>query len=205
MALGTLNILNNSKIEEDIKDLQTPTFTQASGRSNINSGEFHTTILGKIKKYFTDLKTHAFNNPANNLTTTSSGSYALDAYQGKVLNDKINKTFGFYDFGYVEISSSDPTSTGIDVTNYVGKYGFLVVSLSINIGNVTEVPSIIIPAWILVGGDGRHFSSGYACTTSSMLGAAVQFKNNRINFTQCYQDGIYTIPTHMHLQYLGQL
>lgn len=90
MALGTLNIPNNSKIEEEINSLKNPTFDIAPSRSNINSEESHTTIFGKIKKYFNDLKTHAFNNPANNLTTASSGSYALDAYQGKVLNDKIN-------------------------------------------------------------------------------------------------------------------
>ena len=44
---------------------QTPTFTQASIRNNITSGEKLSVILGKIMKWFTDLKTVAF-----------SGSYA---------------------------------------------------------------------------------------------------------------------------------
>ena len=39
---------------------QTPTFTQASSRTNITSGEKLSVILGKIMKYFTDLKTVAF-------------------------------------------------------------------------------------------------------------------------------------------------
>lgn len=39
---------------------QTPTFTSASSRENIISGETLTTIFGKIKKFFNDLKTVAF-------------------------------------------------------------------------------------------------------------------------------------------------
>ena len=88
MAIGSTNSSMNTKIQEDIESLQNPEFKEASSRSNINSGESHTTILGKIKKYFTDIKSFAFNSLANNLTTSSSGSYALDAYQGKVLDDK---------------------------------------------------------------------------------------------------------------------
>ena len=115
MALGTLNILDNSKIEEDIEALkvsntrieediealQNPEFKQASSRSNINSKESNATILGKIKKYFTDIKSFCYNSLANNLTTSSSGSYALDAYQGKVLNDKINGLLGNMDSIYL--------------------------------------------------------------------------------------------------------
>ena len=45
-----------------------PTFTEASTRANIASGESFTTILGKIKKFFTDLKTVAFTGSYNDLT-----------------------------------------------------------------------------------------------------------------------------------------
>ena len=41
-------------------------------------------------KYIKGLKSHAFRDPANNLTTTASG-YALDARQGKALNDKVTQ------------------------------------------------------------------------------------------------------------------
>ena len=41
-------------------------------------------------KYVKGLKSHAFRDPANNLTTTASG-YALDARQGKALNDKVTQ------------------------------------------------------------------------------------------------------------------
>lgn len=62
-------------------------FTTASTRANIASGEALNTMLGKIRKYFADLKDAAFRAVANNLTTASAGSSVLDAYQGKVLND----------------------------------------------------------------------------------------------------------------------
>ena len=128
MAIGSTNSSMTSKIEEDIKDLQTPTFSTAPSRSNINSGEFHTTILGKIKKYFTDLKTHAFNNPANNLTTTSSGSYALDAYQGKVLNDtKVDKSWKKLNGDGDQASTKYDTSTLAEGTEL-----FLVVTALID-------------------------------------------------------------------------
>lgn len=69
------------------------TFTTASTRENIASGEKIGVILGKIRKYFADLKDSAFRSVANNLTTTSAGTSVLDAYQGKVLEDKkLNKT-----------------------------------------------------------------------------------------------------------------
>lgn len=67
-----------------------PTFTEASTRSNIVSGENLSTILGKVKKYFTDLKGHAFNDTVNNLTTSKTGS-ALDASQGKVLQGEVDE------------------------------------------------------------------------------------------------------------------
>lgn len=51
-------------------------FTEASTRTNINSGESIKTIFGKIKKYFADLKPHAFKAPANNFTTTDATTAA---------------------------------------------------------------------------------------------------------------------------------
>ena len=89
-----LDARQGNALDSRVSELETPEFTQASTRSNIASQESMPTILGKIMKYFSDLKSHAFNSLANNLTTTSSGSYALDAYQGKVLNDKINSLIG---------------------------------------------------------------------------------------------------------------
>ena len=81
-----------SQLENDsgfLNDSSTVNFEQASQRINIQSSDSIKIILGKIKKWFNDLKPHAFLNPINNLLTTVSGS-ALDAMQGKVLDDKIS-------------------------------------------------------------------------------------------------------------------
>ena len=45
-----------------------PTFTEASTRTNIASGESFATIFGKIKKYFADLKTVAFSGSYSDLS-----------------------------------------------------------------------------------------------------------------------------------------
>ena len=47
---------------------QTPTFTQASTRNNIASGEKLSVILGKIQKFFNDLKTVAFSGSYTDLS-----------------------------------------------------------------------------------------------------------------------------------------
>ena len=65
------------------------TFTQAAQRQNIASGEKFGTILGKVAKFFEDLKTHAFEAPIQNLTTNVAGK-ALDAIMGKKLKDEVD-------------------------------------------------------------------------------------------------------------------
>lgn len=81
------------------KNLQQPTFTEASTRVNITSGETLSTLFGKIKKFFTDLKTVAFtgsytdlsNKPTsmrnpNSLTLTVNGSSS--SYNGSTTESK---------------------------------------------------------------------------------------------------------------------
>lgn len=63
-------------------------FTQATSRENIASGEKLNIILGKIRKWFADIKAAAFQDVSNALTTTVAG-YVLDARQGKILDGKI--------------------------------------------------------------------------------------------------------------------
>lgn len=71
----------------DIEDA-TVTFSQASSRTNINSGDSIGALFGKIQKWFADLGTAAFQGVSNVLTQTSDG-YVLDARQGKTLADRI--------------------------------------------------------------------------------------------------------------------
>lgn len=64
-------------------------FTQAASRENIASGEKLNIILGKIRKWFADIKGAAFQDVSNTLTTTEAGK-VLDARQGKALDEKID-------------------------------------------------------------------------------------------------------------------
>ena len=68
----------------------TVTFADTTTRANLVSGEKVSVGFGKIKKWFADLKSFAFKDLANNLTTSTTGN-ALDASQGKILNDKYNE------------------------------------------------------------------------------------------------------------------
>ena len=90
----------------------TVTFTEPSARENIVSGEKVSVGFGKIKKWFADLKSFAFKDLVNNLTTTTTGS-ALDASQGKVLNDKYDELN--QSFAQVVLVNRGVLPTGADV------------------------------------------------------------------------------------------
>ena len=109
-AATAAKIGSDAVTEEKLADDVT-TFTQASSRSNLTSGESIKTIWGKISKWFADLKAVAFsgsysdlsNRPtlgdaasksvANDLTTASAGSAVLDAYQGKILEGELHPAY----------------------------------------------------------------------------------------------------------------
>ncbi len=57
----------NIQVNKNIND-ETPAFTQASSRTNIVSGEKLSVLFGKIKKWFSDLKTVAFTGSYDDLT-----------------------------------------------------------------------------------------------------------------------------------------
>lgn len=80
----------------DMQNLTLSSMTTSSASFPIPAiGETGKVIFGKIVKWFSDMsalvatKLNA-SNVVNNLTTTDSG-YALDARQGKVLNDRISE------------------------------------------------------------------------------------------------------------------
>lgn len=136
---------NLKKIDEQMKTrenatdaLQEPEFTVAAKRENIASKEKMPKILGKIAKFFTDLKTVAFSGkysdldgkPAivNNNTATEAGS-ALDARQANPtiegtmanqilqLNNDLNTNM--LDISYIprtfKLFNDVPLTTGIHV------------------------------------------------------------------------------------------
>lgn len=87
-AVGLGNVPNVSTND------QTPTFSQASTRNNIASGEKLSVILGKVQKFFNDLKTVAFSGNASDLNydNTTSGLSATKTQDAiDELNGKIGK------------------------------------------------------------------------------------------------------------------
>lgn len=85
-------------------------------------GDNGSTLFGKISKWFSDMSALVatkFNaaNVVNNLTTTASG-YALDARQGKTLNDKVDNKFYYKEYTATDVSYSagTPGSRGAQKT-----------------------------------------------------------------------------------------
>ena len=101
------NNMLNGKLSDN------PTFTEASTRANIESGESLATILGKIKKFFTDLKTVAFTGSYSDLTNTpnlpiwtSTVSKLVGATSATISNSNITTTSRVEIFG--QTSSGKP-------------------------------------------------------------------------------------------------
>lgn len=80
-------------------------FTEASTRANISSGDSFSTILGKIKKFFTDLKTVAF-----------SGSYNDLSNKPTIPTDFVSKAYGGRFGGSIVIDRQDGTSSAEGVS-----------------------------------------------------------------------------------------
>ena len=74
-AVGLGNVPNVSTND------QTPTFTEASTRNNIASGEKLSVILGKVQKFFNDLKTVAFSGSFSDLSNKPENA---NTFQGTI-------------------------------------------------------------------------------------------------------------------------
>ncbi len=96
-----------------IANTQTPTFLEAETRENIVSGEKLSNILGKIKKWFSDLKTVAFTGSYNDLTNKpnipSVGNGTITITQ----NGTYKGSFSMNQSGSTDIELSD-TNTDSD-------------------------------------------------------------------------------------------
>ena len=89
---------------------QTPTFTEASTRNNIASGEKLSVILGKVQKFFNDLKTVAF-----------SGSYTDLTNQPQINGNTLtgNKTTGDLGINADNVMMSDGVTSVEDVLDII--------------------------------------------------------------------------------------
>lgn len=99
-------------------------FTEATERVNIASGEKLSVLFGKIMKWFTDLKSHAFVTPIANLLTTVAGS-ALDATMGKELDDKIAANTTAIEEVNSSLSTITKGSATIDSTLVTASYNLI--------------------------------------------------------------------------------
>lgn len=96
-------------------------FTEASTRANINNNESLKTILGKIKKFFTDLKPHAFKAPANNFTTTDATTAAAAPTVKQLKEDVDELNSALEKFSLYNVSE---VSFGYDENTYYIEFSF---------------------------------------------------------------------------------
>lgn len=92
--------LDSLTTEVGSKTDENPTFTEAETRANIVSGETFATILGKIKKFFTDLKTVAFTGAYSDLSGTPT-----------IPTDFVSKANGGTFSGNVTVNKQDGTAS----------------------------------------------------------------------------------------------
>ncbi len=100
---NTSSELSATKVQGAIDELAKPTFTQASTRTNIESGEKVSTLFGKIKKFFADLKTVAFTGSYNDLL--NKPSYTKETLVWT--NPDTSASFGEKDITGVDLSNCD--------------------------------------------------------------------------------------------------
>lgn len=140
----------------------TVTFADTTTRVNLVSGEKASVGFRKIKKWFADLKSFAFKDLANNLTTTTTGS-ALDASQGKILNDKygeLNRSLGNLKTDFDKLNSIK-IKVGTTVRTVTkGENSFMLFTLE-QVKNMFELESLSVDniAILISNGDGKAFPS----------------------------------------------
>ena len=132
-AIDEVNSTASAKISDN------PTFTEASTRANIASGESFATILGKIKKFFTDLKDLAFiaKDGSTSKYLRGDGTWQTfptiptdfvskengGTFNGNVVIDKHNGTVSDWGYGYLELGNNIPTGTAGNARGILSIYG----------------------------------------------------------------------------------
>lgn len=181
---GNVNITptNIGAVAEDgnISDT-TVTFADATTRVNLVSGEKVSVSFKKIKKWFADLKSFAFKDLANNLTTTTTGS-ALDASQGKILNDKygeLNQSLGNLKTDFKINLDGIKIKAGTIVKEVKsGNNSFVLFTLE-QVKNMFGLESFSVNdiAILISNGDGKAFPSHLECVTMLNNSWYVVFKD----------------------------
>ena len=133
-AAATANITVPVKVSELTNDsnfvADKPIFTEASSRANIASGETFATILGKIKKFFTDLKAVAFSGSYNDLSDKPTIPTVNNATLTIQKNGTTVKTFTANASSNVTANITVPTKVS-ELTNDSG--------YTTNVGTITGI------------------------------------------------------------------
>lgn len=106
---ASLNKADNSLATNGNASATTVTFTQAASRTNLTTGDTLAVLIGKIKKWFADLKTVAFTGSYNDLSDTPT----IPTTTSELTNNS-----GFLTANTAPVKSVDG-STGAVVTNAV--------------------------------------------------------------------------------------
>ena len=149
-------------------------------------GDTGKTAFGKIVKFFADVIA-ALNaklntaNVANNLTTTEAG-YALDARQGKSLNDKIAGSYG-------QITAADGVTIG--AVHSIGSVGDMVaVNVVLTIAETFATNTDLA----IVGTSFRPDATRYLnCSSGGSSYSCYMNANGRIRNSGSWPAGTYTI------------
>ena len=182
---------------------QTPTFTEASTRNNIASGDKLSVIMGKVQKFFNDLKTVAFSGSYNDLTNkpslatvATSGSYA----------DLSNKPTIPTTAGGISYDNTDSGLTATDVQGAVDEIDGRVDTLNSNLTtkgvNVTLSNKCAQGSLISTGRYGNivvfsmYIITASACSKNDVLATFDLPSNFNTNYFSAFTNGNLNLATH---------
>ncbi len=197
---------------------QTPTFTQASGRVNIGSGERLSVIFGKIMKWFADLKTVAFSGKYTDLTdkpTIPAAVRVKGNAEGAYRTGDVNLTaenIGLGNVPNVSTNNQTPTFTQASGRVNIGSgerlsviFGKIMkwfadlktVAFSGKYTDLTDKPTI--PAAVRVKGNAESaYRTGNVNLTAENIGALPYFDIlDAFDANTVTRYGIYGLETYM--------
>ena len=167
--------LLNAKVSDN------PTFTEASTRANIASGETFATILGKIKKFFSDLKTVAFTGSYTDLSDKPTIPTVNNATLTIQKNGTTVKTFTANASSNVTANITVPTKTS-DLTND----SFATVATSGSYNDLSNKPTIptVNNATLTIQRNGTTVNT-FTANASSNVTADIAVPNGAIYYGTC--------------------
>lgn len=220
-ARDNLQFTDGLKVTDDSGNNKTKvgvntTFTEASTRANINSGDTFSTILGKIKKFFTDLKTVAFTGAYSDLSgqptnvsqftndsgyITSSGTAAnvsgtvAIANGGTGANTRLDAAKNLTN---EEVTA--PTHV-VGLTNNWGKFGWTTLAnLVTALGVVKKSGDTMTGNLKMNGGNGVEFANGAVSTILYQQPSAGAVVNE---ITMPNSTGVMALRSDLNTKYLS--